>query len=209
MVTHPAHTLGEVADFVAELFPVLRDFIQTQLEESPATILGDAWQIMLAHHNFFVDTIERCQEAWGEACLPEGMEPWLEVCKCPECASTLLTPRQADLDEGHTVEHNSDRFQAACVACGHTTLVVPLMMSELQKAHSYDPRDGDDPSLEVCHQCDRETFLVDEQICVWCAGELEYTECEICEERLSQDDQYNGGMCSYHAYSYEKFMRED
>lgn len=50
---HPAHTLGEVADFVAELFPVLRDFIQTELEESPAAILGDAWQLMLLHHNFF------------------------------------------------------------------------------------------------------------------------------------------------------------
>lgn len=71
---HPAHTLGEVADFVAELFPVLRDFIQTELGESPAAILGDAWQLMLLHHNFFVDTTQRCEETWSEACVPEGME---------------------------------------------------------------------------------------------------------------------------------------
>ncbi len=33
----PANTLGEVADFVAEL-PILREFIQTQLNEQPAEL---------------------------------------------------------------------------------------------------------------------------------------------------------------------------
>lgn len=36
---HPANTLGEVADFVAELFPVLRSFILTQMNESPVDLL--------------------------------------------------------------------------------------------------------------------------------------------------------------------------
>lgn len=206
---HPAHTLGEVADFVAELFPVLRDFIQTELEESPAAILGDAWQLMLLHHNFFADTTKRCEEAWAEACVPEGMEPWLKECKCPECGSTLLAPAQENLDAGDTVEYNDDRFQATCIACGYTVLIAPLMVDALEKAHSYDPRDGDEPSVEGCNQCGRGTFLIHEQSCLWCAAELEYTECEMCEESLGQEDQDNGGLCSYHAYSYEKFMRED
>ncbi|MEB0042645.1 hypothetical protein [Pseudomonas sp. MH10] len=206
---HPAHTLGEVADFVAELFPVLRDFIQTELEELPASILGDAWQIMLLHHNFFVDTTEQCAEAWSDACVPQGMEPWLEECKCPQCSSTLLAPVQANLDAADTVESNDDIFQATCMACGHTTLIAPLMIDALERAHSYDPRDGEEPSVESCNLCSRDTFLIDEQSCLWCAAELEYTECEICDEGLRQEDQDNDGLCSYHAHSYEKFMRDD
>ncbi|MBC8647912.1 hypothetical protein GYM54_20515 [Pseudomonas sp. MTM4] len=206
---HPAHTLGEVAEFVAELFPVLRDFIQTELEESPAAILGDAWQLMLLHHNFFVDTTKRCEEAWSEAYVPEGMEPWLKESKCPECGSTLLAPAQESLDAGDTVKRNDDRFKAICIACGYTDLVAPLMVVALENAHSYDPRDGGEASLEGCNQCGRGAFLIYEQSCLWCAAELEYTECEMCEERLGQEDQHNGGLCSYHAHSYEKFMRED
>lgn len=206
---HPAHTLGEVADFVAELFPVLRDFIQTELGESPAAILGDAWQLMLLHHRFFVDTTHQCEEAWAEACVPKGMEPWLKECKCPECASALLAPAQENLDAGDTVESNDDRFQATCIACGCVVLIAQLMIDAVEKAHSYDPRDGDEPLLERCNQCGRNTFLINEQSCLWCAAELEYTECEMCDESLGQEDQDNGGLCSYHAHSYEKFMRDD
>lgn len=206
---HPAHTLGEVADFVAELFPLLRDFIQTELEESPAEILGNAWHTMLLHHNFFMDNSRRCEDGWAAAGVPDGMEPWLEACKCPECGSTLLAPAQDNLDAGETVESDDASFQATCVACGHTVLIAPLMMKELDKAHSYDPRDGDEPTLEACYECGRGTFVIHDQQCLWCAAELEYSECELCEEPLRQEDQDNGGYCSYHAHAYEKFMRED
>ncbi|UVN46256.1 hypothetical protein [Pseudomonas mosselii] len=206
---HPAHSLGEVADFVAELFPVLQEFIESELEEVPADILGSSWQTMLQHHNFFVDNKQRCEDAWGEAAVPEGMQPWLEACKCPRCASTLLAPAQANLEVGDSVESDDDRFEAVCVACGHSFVIATEMIQLLEHAHSYDPRDGSEATLERCHQCDRETFVLEDQRCLWCAAELEYIQCEVCEEPLGQDDQWNGGMCSYHAYAHERFMRDD
>ncbi|MGE8454358.1 MAG: hypothetical protein ACN6OP_27865, partial [Pseudomonadales bacterium] len=51
---HPANSLGEIAEFVAELFPVLGDFIEQQLDTQPADLLGTAWPIMLRHHAFFL-----------------------------------------------------------------------------------------------------------------------------------------------------------
>ncbi|AUF96334.1 hypothetical protein CXQ80_11090 [Pseudomonas sp. 02C 26] len=206
---HPAHSLGEVADFVAELFPLLRDFIENELEESPAEILAESWQAMLKHHTFFVDNSQRCEEGWAEASVPSGMKQWLDACKCPECGSTLLAPAQSHLDAGETVESDEEAFKAVCVGCGHVELIVPLMMQELEKAHDYDPRDGEEPTLEDCDECLRGTFVIHEQRCSWCGAELQYTECKVCEEPLGQDDQFNGGLCSYHAYMYEKFMRED
>ncbi len=206
---HPAHTLGEVADFVAELFPVLQDFIEEQLSESPAGILGDAWHTMLLHHNFFIDNKNRCDDGWAEADVPEGMMPWLEKCRCPSCASILLAPSQEDLDAGNGVMNDDLRFMATCIACGESFLIAPLMVEALERAHDFDPRDGDEATLEGCDQCGHSTFLIIEQQCLWCGAELDYDECEMCEERLNQDDQDNGGLCSYHANAYEKFMRED
>lgn len=206
---HPAHTLGEVADFVAELFPILRDFIRDELEEEPAAILGEAWQIMLLHHDFVAEIKEECDEAWAEAGIPDGMFEWLDACKCPECASTLLKPDQENIDAGETVESNDKRFFAICVKCGHRQLIAPLLLEALGKAHTYDSRDGEKPTIERCNQCDREAFVIEEQTCLWCACELDYTECEDCGEALGQEDQDSDGRCSYHAHAYEKFMRED
>jgi hypothetical protein len=205
---HPATTLGEVADFVAELFPVLRDFIQTQLDEAPADILGHAWQTMLLHHNFFVDTRAQCKRAWTEAGVPGGMEPWLDESQCEECASLLLTPSQAFLDMGASVERDEATFEYRCLACGNTDLIAPLIIDTLNKAHDYDPRDGEEPSIESCLECGHETFMIYEQNCLWCKAELEYTECWVCEEGLRQDDQHNDGLCGYHAHTYEKAMRD-
>lgn len=164
---------------------------------------------MLLHHNFFIDNSRRCDEGWAEAAVPDGMAPWLEPCKCPKCGSTLLAPAQDNLDAGETVKSDDASFKASCVACGHTALIAPLMMKELDKAHSYDPRGGDEPTLEGCYECGRGTFVIHDHQCLWCAAELEYPECELCGEPLRQEDQHNGGYCSYHAHAYEKFMRED
>jgi hypothetical protein len=206
---HPANTLGEVADFVAELFPILRDFVQTQLNEQPAELLGAAWPIMLEHHKFFVDTGADCNTAWADVDVPEMMQPWLEKCQCEVCGSSLLRPHPEDREEGVGVDGQDDSFRYVCVACGHADLVGPLMVKELNDAYDYDPRDGGEPGVEECSQCGRDTFVISEQRCHWCGAELDYPECTVCEEPLTQGDQDNGGLCGYHLHVYEKMMRDD
>ncbi len=205
---HPENSLGEVADFVAELFPVLRDFIQTQLNEQPADLLGESWQKMLSHHQFFMDTRTSCNEAWEDAGAPEKMHCWLEHCKCENCGSSLIIPSQEDLDGGSSIEYQEKTYTYTCLACGYKELIVPLMIETLNDAFYFDPRDGDEPSIETCYSCDHETFMIYDQECLWCDAELEHTECFICEERLNQNDQDNGGLCSYHAHMQEKVMRD-
>lgn len=205
---HPANTLGEVAGFVAELFPVLRDFIQAQMNEQPADLLGASWELMLSHHHFFADTRTKCAEAWAGTGVPERMYPWLGVCKCENCGSPLITPSQEDIDNGSSVEYQEDHYTYTCLACGHRELIVPLIIESLNETFYYDPRDGDEPRIETCYSCDHETFMIYEQECLWCDAELDCTECSVCEERLGQEDQDNDGGCSYHAHVYERVMRE-
>lgn len=206
---HPANTLGEVAGFVADMFPVLRDFIHTQLDEQPADLLATVWPDMLAHHEFFTNTMEKCNEAWGEVGVPERMQSWLDHCQCEACGSSLIRPSQEDIDNAASVETEDDSFKYVCVACGHSDQIAPLMIKALNDEYDYDPRDGGEPAIERCNQCDRYTFLIHEQCCLWCGAELDYKECTSCEEALGQDDQDNGGLCGYHAHVYDKLMRED
>ncbi|WP_422097194.1 hypothetical protein [Variovorax sp.] len=206
---HPANTLGEVAGFVADLFPVLREFIQTQLNEQPADLLATAWPVMLAHHEFFFNTMSKCSAAWNDAGVPERMQLWLDQCQCEECGSPLLGPRQHDIDCGSRVESQDDSFKYVCVACGHSDLIAPLMIKALNDAYDYDPRDGGEPGVEGCRCCDRSTFFILEQHCLWCGAELDYNKCSLCEEPLGQDDQDNGGYCGYHAHQLDKVMRDD
>lgn len=206
---HPANTLGEVADFVAELFPILRDFIQSQLNEQPAELLGPAWHIMLQHHKFFAETRKECEAAWSDAGVPEKMQPWLKQCQCEECGSFLLTPRKDQLDEGCNVTHQEDTFEYVCLTCSHSDLIVPLMIETLDNAHFCDPRNGDEPSIEDCLECDHATFIISDQCCLWCEAELDDKECWACGEALGQYDQDNDGLCGYHAHTYEKAMRDD
>ncbi|TXI45042.1 hypothetical protein [Methylophilus sp.] len=206
---HPANTLGEVADFVAELFPILRDFVHSEMNEQPADLLGGAWPIMLKHHTFFIDTIKECAEAWTEAAVPKLIQPWLEKCQCEACGSSLIRPDSDDLDDGLQVDEDDITFRYECVACGYRDLIAPLIIKSLSNDFDYDPRDGGEPSVERCDECQRDTFVIHEQQCLWCEVELDYKECNVCEEPLRQDDQANGGLCGYHHHVYEKVMRED
>lgn len=205
---HPANTLGEVADFVAELFPVLRDFILTQMNESPADLLESSWQSMLKHHQFFLDTRTACDAGWSGVDVPEKLIPWLKNCQCPECSSSLLMPSTSCVQKGLSVRCNEDDFDYTCLACGDFALVVPLLMDTLDSAFYYDPTSGDDSSFEECDECGHGTFFLHEQSCLWCSSKLHYRACVLCGEGLGQDDQDNGGLCSYHAHRRDKVMRE-
>lgn len=205
---HPANTLGEVADFVAELFPILRDFVLSQMNEQPADLLGAAWPIMLKHHTFLMDIKKECSAAWADTGIPELMNPWFEKCQCQACGSSLLRPHGDDLEDALLAEEDDATFRYLCVACGSSDLIAPLMIKTLNDAFDYDPRDGGEPGVENCYQCERDTFVIHEQQCLWCEAELDYKECKVCEEPLGQDDQANGGLCGYHHNVYEKVMRE-
>src|SRR5205085_5948100 len=67
------HDALPISGFVADLFPVLHEFIQTQLKEQPADLLATAWPVMLAHHEFFTNTMATCAAEWDHAGVPELM----------------------------------------------------------------------------------------------------------------------------------------
>ncbi|CNH64491.1 MULTISPECIES: hypothetical protein [Yersinia] len=205
---HPANTHGEVANFVAELFPILRDFIQSQLREHPGVLLGHVWQSMLEHHQFFVDTRANCGRRWDQAGVPIGLLSLTEEIKCESCNSLLIIPNAEQLEDDWSVEYDEEKFRYDCLVCGHSSLAAQLLIKTLNEIHYFDPRDGGEASIESCNECNHEAFANFEQKCLWCSCELEYKECSCCEVSLNQDDQINDGLCGDCNYQYEKAMRD-
>lgn len=206
---HPANTFGEVAGFVADLFPVVRDFVEVQLEKTPADLLGVAWPIMLEHHQFFAATSRECDAAWAEASVPDEMDQFMASAQCGACGSALLRPHPEEIDDGETVSSGDKSFRYRCVACAHEALIAPLLIKALNHAYDNDHRDGGEPGVEACFACNRDTFVAIEGHCFWCEAELDHAKCTACGELLRQDDQHNGGLCGYHAHMMEKAMRDD
>lgn len=200
---HPASAIGVLAGLVADLFPVLRDFITNELHEGPAAFLGETWDTMLAHHDFHEATLEACKAAWNDAAVPEGMKPILLAAQCPACGSSLIRPSNQDNAEGATVEDDDHMFM--CMACDHRGETIPLLTDTLVDfTGNYDPYSGEDFPLDDCPQCDHSTFVHGEAECFWCGYELQYKECAVCGEGLSLDEQENHGLCSYHRYVAER-----
>ncbi|HDS5694118.1 TPA: hypothetical protein QHW38_003587 [Escherichia coli] len=197
---HPTNTLGEIAGFVANLFPLLSDFITNQLNAEPYPLLGDSWKIMLAHSEVYAAKRKECDESWEKAGIPENIENLLHDCKCDMCQSELLAASNDSLDNGFSVEDDDDKFKYLCLACGYSDVIAPLLIEALNDEHAYDWGSGEESNIELCCQCDRETFLIAEQLCVWCGAELEHEECAVCHKGLTQFDQDNHGLCDYHAY---------
>ncbi|CAE1141655.1 hypothetical protein [Serratia sp. Tan611] len=205
---HPANTLGEVADFVAELFPVLRDFIQQQLDEHPGDLLGESWQIMLAHHNFFVDTRKENDKKWLTAGVPEQMLSLTTIAKCEVCGSLLIAPNTDQLDGGETVKFNEESLLYHCLACNNYGLAAQLLIDTLNEDNFVDPRNGGEPIIETCYSCHHETFDTIKQRCLWCDEELDHKDCVNCGVTLSQDEQGLDGRCGYCNNQYDKYMRD-
>lgn len=205
---HPDNTLGEVAGFVADLFPVLGNFISEELELVPQTVLGSAWETMLQHAQFYKQQLEVCENSWDDAGVPEGMQEFLLGCNCPECGSKLLMASSQSVEAGETVSDDEEAFKYLCIACGDSGLIYPLLLETFESNFFYWPPDGDEPTYEKCLCCMHETFVINEQTCRWCDAKLDYEECYICGEGLAQDNQDNGGLCGHHNHMLAKAERD-
>lgn len=200
---HPQNSLGEVAEFVAELFPVVRDFLENELELDPFTELGEAWPLMLQHHRFFEDTRKLCWGEWEQVGVSEDAMQYINLSQCECCGSPLIRPHVAV----SFLLPNSD-LKYVCIKCGNSGLILPLVAEELSNEYSCDASGGDEPTIEECMECGQETFVIGEQKCIWCASELQYKNCNFCGDSLGQEDQMNDGLCSYHHHRMEKVRHE-
>ena len=188
---------------LAKSFVVIRDFIADELEDDPATLLGDAtWSVLLAESDVYESELAACRSAMAAVdWRSDAGERVAEHIRCGDCGSDLVKPVQADVEAVW-------RLVFHCNGCGHETeylgAIEPAVMDCFEDDRYFAAKDSEPQPVATCHECARECWVVEENRCLVCDATLKYAECALCGECLGPDDQDNHGLCGYHAHQAQK-----
>lgn len=198
-----AATAETIKVVLAKSFVVIRDFIAAELNEDPADLLGEpTWGTLLEENEVYERELAACRAAvdevsWNSAALQQIAHH----IRCQHCGSDLIRPTDPRVEHHHQLE-------IRCISCGQESLFDDVIEAAVGDFFEWDTyvamTDGGDQPVATCHECGKETFILDEGKCVACEGELEFTECAICGEGLGPDDQDNNGLCGYHSWQAQK-----
>lgn len=195
-----------VREIVAKSFLLIRDFLSEHLQEDPQEILGnDCWTTLLDVSDVYSAEEQACRESINTVDWKyNSVKVTLKNLRCHQCHSPLIQ-----------APHSDDVYPMIdlhCKSCGDDFCFYDVLEQCIDDSLAGDAhiniKDGGNSPYDLCHECGKSTFIHEEECCVACDYEMEYTECETCGDPLSLEDQYNEGKCSYCQYKWEKFMAE-
>jgi hypothetical protein len=191
-----------IREALATAMPVIRSVLVGELEEEPAQLLGQqTWDVLLEEARVHEEEAARCRASleaveWESEALTVAVKHFY----CDNCGSTLIRQLQP-------TNSNPTNAELRCSGCGQSLNIAAITEAaigqELGIAAHIAAKDGDDPPLEHCPECDRETYVAEEDRCAnpECGFSLDDRRCPICDTRLGIEDYMasDGGLCAYHA----------
>jgi hypothetical protein len=198
-------SIDRLRELITDSFIIIRNFSLTQLGYEPIDLLGEkTWNILLRVSEVYQRELEECQKSINEIQWDNNiMTEIAEHLRCSACGSSLIKPINSDISPVLAIEFS-------CSSCGdYFTLddIIDNAVKECFYADIYSAmKDGEEPPVDTCPECGRETFILQEDLCVACGGSLSYHSCAVCGESLGPGDQEFDGLCSYHHW---QLMKDD
>jgi hypothetical protein len=203
---YTAKSKDATREVLAKSFVLVRDFVVKELHEEPLDLLGpECWDALLQVAEVFMREDEECRKTlaaidWTYDTLRQCMQ----FAHCPKCGSPLVRTNENGVYKP-TMDLN-------CASCGDNFSASDIIEACIEECLGTEAhiavKDGGEPPFDQCPQCHKHTFVYVEGVCLACEESLEYTECRMCEEPLSLDDQPLDGLCSYCHYKMEKIRAE-
>ncbi|WP_322046643.1 hypothetical protein [Paraburkholderia sp. J67] len=194
---------GAIKELVAGSFLIIRDFLTNELSHDPADLLGiKTWNVLLATADVYEKERDECKQAiedidWGSDAM-HGMAAEL---RCPTCESALLKPVDPEFEPVLEMEFK-------CMVCGEISTVDDMLDKALEEHFSYETylsvKDGADAPLATCWECGRETYMVEEGVCLACGTSPEHERCAVCSAHLGPEEQEYNGLCGNHYHQLGK-----
>ncbi|UIJ38690.1 hypothetical protein LWC08_03735 [Desulfobaculum bizertense] len=186
---------GFLCRLVSNNFAFLKYLIEEKLEEDPIIILGEKyWNILKDTEGNYKILEKKCinslnQIQWWAPSFFK-LIPWFQ---CPEFSSHLLeTEEKGDF-------HNE--MLLGCSECGnkiHAYEILEETVSQYFEPENYiSVRYGGDSLTGICPECQLETYIFEDDICLSCGYKRLYTECARCHDGISIEEQDFGGLCGY------------
>jgi hypothetical protein len=194
---------ARIRELMADAFIILRDFIVKELRNEPVDLLGgETWAQLLDVGTVYEHELEECQKAMEQIRWESiELEQISHHLRCAHCNSELLKPTKSR--NGYASLH-----EFRCSSCGLESSFDELIEEAVQEHFAADHyramTDGGEISTAPCHECGKETFLLDHGHCVACGAKLKYHACAVCNATLGPDDQSGRGLCGYHRWIAEK-----
>lgn len=202
---HPQRAPALIQEAIADAMPIIRDVIVKELHEEPSALLGQAaWDALLDQAKVFKAEQDACRKSfeaidWESDTLADAVKEF----RCPNCSASLLRNDNTD------AKVPTD-LHLVCSRCGEEADHEAVIEAAIEEHLAWDAhvavKDGDDPPLENCPECGRETFIVSENHCANCSFELDERSCGVCGAQVTVDDYRYGtaGLCSYCNYKMNK-----
>ncbi|MDN7125209.1 hypothetical protein J6I90_09980 [Pseudidiomarina sp. 1APP75-32.1] len=195
-----------VREILSKSFLLIRDFLIEHLDLDPQGVLGEhCWSTFLAVNEVYTAEERACKATINKiACEYESISDGLRSLRCRECHSSLMeAPYDDEVFPSITLH---------CKSCGDEfglrDELEECVRQSLGGEAIRNAMEGESPPYERCLECGRDTFVHEESCCVACGYEMEYTFCEVCDEALTLEEQFNEGKCSYCQYQWERIMEE-
>lgn len=207
-----------VREILAKSFLIIRDFLTNELGESPVSVIDrDLWPILLGIEEVFSAEQEACKESFEKFHWKyETINQAIRHAKCYFCESSLVQLVQhgpyKDTPAGRPFF--SECFtKMRCNSCGEDIDYLPDFFEKCIEEFFYADlylaaTKGGMPPVDDCPECDKNTFVFEEDCCVVCDYKPEHANCARCYNHISLDEQDLNGLCSYCANLAEKIKRE-
>lgn len=195
-----------IREVVAKSFLLIRDFLVNELNENPQELIGDdSWASLLNVAEVYSVEESACKESINKVDWKyQAIEVSLKHIRCPVCHSSLVHA----LDDSETYPD----INLNCKSCNHEfnfeDIIEQCIDDSLSSEAYMAVKDGEHSPYGSCPECYKSTFIHSEGCCVACEYVMEYQCCEICEDPLTLEDQWNEGKCNYCQYKWEKMMAE-
>ncbi|SCY76075.1 hypothetical protein SAMN02927916_3240 [Flavobacterium anhuiense] len=197
-----------INEVVSKSFGIIRDFCINYLEEEPSILLGPvSWDIFLETEEIYEKEKEESEQSlskvdWTYSILFESINNM----RCPSCKSDLIHAQDV-----HKYTP-SETLPLRCKKCNEefdfVDVIEECIIEDLaSEAYLAIVDGGNDPYTE-CPECGQSTYVFSEKCCLTCGYQQENKTCLVCGTYLDIEEGYNGNICSYHKWAWEKAERD-
>ena len=198
LVTKVART--DVQGAVEATFVLVATVLEDHLGMNPRSAFSPAtWETILADAATYKDVSDRCRKSIEALTgVPAEAVEALGMLKCPACGRELL----------RAVNDTYYEAEFVCAACDEQSSLPDVIAPALSDAYAFEAyesvKDGGDPPIGSCPNCDVEAFSAAADTCLACGEGRPYQTCKYCGEELGLDEQFDQGACSHCSYMLNK-----
>jgi len=183
-----------VRGLISDVFLVVRNFIKLQLKEDPAALLGSRdWQTLLRANDVYEKEKRVCRRRlerleWPSEQLHQAM---LEY-RCDSCDSGLIMAEETGCAANET--------EYTCRSCQKTWAFEEIAEQAIVAFYADDNhlalKDGGSPTTIQCPACTRDTYHLDEDVCLICGDSVPRV-CERCGTEIPWEEISGEPYCDW------------